>query len=185
MARDRTAKQIDDASTDGRLVRVVRKKGWDRLDGSILRSSTKWLLMAVEFDAGFNGHALIRRSDVRGLEAGPSAQFIQKALAAEGHWPLPELDGIDLASTQAVLRSAARVAPVVSIHYEQDHLGECLIGVPRDFGRRRFKLQTVGPSAEWDTEDSVFRYRSVSRIDLGGAYERRLAVVAGAAPGPI
>lgn len=184
MASDRTAKQIHDASVDGRLVRVVRRKGWDRLDGSIMRFSDKWVLMAIEFDAGFNGHAFIRRSDVRRVEAEPSAEFLQKALAAEGHWPLPGLDAIDLTTTKSVLRSAARLAPLVSIHYELDHPGECLVGVPHGFERRKFKLQNVTAAAEWD-EDSVFRYRSVTRIDLGGAYERRLAAVAGAAPCPV
>ena len=183
MGSDRVAKEIHDAARDGRLVRVSRRKGWDRLDGRIVCSSPKWVLMAIEVDAGFDGHALIRTADVRRVEADPSAGFIQKALAAEGQWPLPGLDGIDLATTQAVLRSVARVAPIVAVHYEQDHRDECLIGVPHDFERRKFKLQNITPQAEWD-EDSVFHYRCVSRIELGGAYERRLAAVAGAAPSP-
>ena len=172
-----------DAALDGRLVTVVRRKGWDRINGRIARFSTTWVLMAVEVDAGFDGHALIRRSDVRRVDPQPSAAFVQKALAAEGHWPLPGLDDIDLAATRSVLRSAAQVAPVVSVYYEQDHADECLIGIPHDFGRRKFKLQNVTPQAEWDG-DAVFHYRCVSRIGLGGAYERRLAAVAGAALSP-
>lgn len=183
MARDRTAKQIDVASSDGRLVRVLRRKGWDRVDGSVVRASAKWVLMALEVDGGFAGHALIRRSDVRRVEADTSAGFLQKALAAEGYWPLPGLDGIDLTSTKSVLRSVARVAPMVAIHYEQNHVDECLIGVPHDFERRKFKLQNVTPTAEWES-DSVFHYRCVSRIEVGGAYQRRLAAVAGIAPSP-
>lgn len=184
MVSDRTTRQIDDASMDGRLVRVVRRKGWDRVFGSIMRFSPKWVLMAITVDAAFDGYALVRRSDIRRVEDDPSDVFVQKALAAEGCWPLPGLDDIDLASTQAALRSAARVAPLVSIFYEQDHPDECLIGVPHDFKRRKFKLQNLTPAAEWETRDSVFHYRCVSRIDLGGAYERRLAAVAGAAPSP-
>lgn len=184
MASDRTLKQLHDASQDGRLVRVVRRKGWDRLDGSIVGFSAKWVLMAIEFDAGFNGHALLRRSDVRRVDGDPSAGFVQRALAAEGHWPLPGLDGIDMTTTKSVLRSAAQAAPLVSVYYEQDHVDECLIGVPHDFERRKFRLQNVTHAAEWD-DDSVFRYRSVTRIGLGGAYERRLAAVAGAAPCPV
>ena len=181
MPTERTARSIEKAARDGRLVRVVRRKNWDRLDGSIVRVGTKWLLMAIEFDAGFNGHALIRKSDVRSVWAYPTAGFAQKALVAEGHWPLPGLDGIDLTTTQSVLRSAAHVAPLISVFYEQHDPDDCRIGLPHDFRRRRFRLKLVTTAAEWDA-DTVFRYRSVSRIDLGGAYERRLAAVAGSAP---
>lgn len=182
MPRDRMLQRIERAATDGRLVRVTRRRGWDRLEGSIVAHSAKWLLLAVEFDAGFNGHTLLRVADVRRLDAVSGAAFVERALAAEGHWPLPRLDGLDLANTRAAIRSLTATAPLVSIHYEQDHPDECLIGVPRDFRRRRFRLQTVTPTAEWDREDSVFRYRSVSRVDVGAAYERRLAAIAGAPP---
>ena len=184
MAEARTDR-VDDAAADGRLVRVVRRKGWDRLDGSIVSVGGKWLVIALQVDAGFNGYALVRRSDVRRVEFDAKAGFVSKALAAEGHWPLPGLDGLDLATTQGVLRSTAQLVPLVSIHYEPQNPNACLIGVPHDFARRKFKLQTVTPTAEWEVEDSTFRYRSVSRIDLLGAYEQRLAAVAGASPRPV
>jgi hypothetical protein len=145
MHERRTLHRIDKAAGDGRLVRVRRKKGWDRLEGWIVAHSRKWLLMAVELDAGFNGHTLIRPSDIRSIEEGPSAKLVQQVLAAEEHWPLPRLAGIDLASTQTILTSLAEIAPLVSIHYEQDHPDECLIGVPRDFRRGKFRLRTSKP----------------------------------------
>lgn len=181
MAGDRNARRVEEASRDGRLVRVERKKNWGRLDGSILRSGPKWLLMAVEFDAGFDGHALIRKSDVRRVRPDPTAGFTQRALAAEGHWPLPGLDDIDLTTTQSLLRSAARVAPLIRVSYEQEDPNDCRIGMPHNFQRREFTLRLVTTAAEWDI-DTVFQYRSVSRVNLGGAYERRLATVAGPAP---
>lgn len=131
-----------------------------------MASSARWLLLAVEVDAGFHGHVLLRVSDVRRIAAAPNAGFVERALAAEGNWPLPRLD-VDLGSTEAALRSLAEAAPLVAVHYEQDHPAECLIGVPRDFRPRKFRLQTVTPAAEWDDEDAVLRYRSVSRIDVG------------------
>lgn len=181
MASDRTARRIEEASRDGRLVTVARRKSWDRLNGSIVHSGPKWLLMAIESNAAFNGHALIRKSDVQGVRSDPTAGFVQRALAAAGHWPLPGLDDIDLTTTQSLLRSAARVAPLIRVSYEQEDPSDCRIGLPHDFKRREFTLRLVTTAAEWDI-DTVFQYRSVSRIDLGGAYERRLAAVAGAAP---
>ena len=184
MASDRTARRIEKAASDGRLVLVARRKNWDLLSGSIVRLGQKWLLMAIELNAGFDGHVLIRRADVRSVEAvGYSATFVQRALDAEGHWPLPGLDGIDLTTTQAVLRSAAHLAPMVSVYYEQDDPDDCRIGLPHDFERHGFKLQLVTTAAEWDFS-TTFRYRRVSRLGIGGSYQDRLAAIAGAAPDP-
>lgn len=182
MPAARVGGRIDEAIAAGRLVKVTRRKGWDRLDGSIVSRSSKWLLVAIEYDAGFDGHALVRVSDVRRIQAYPSSTFIERALDADGHWPLPLLEGVDLSSTRAALRSRAASQPLLAVYSENDHPDECLIGVPRVFGRREFRLQNVGTDAEWDAEDSFHRYGSVSRIDVGNAYERRLAAVAGPAP---
>lgn len=160
---------------------ISRRKGWDRLDGVVTARSAKWLLLASELDAGFDGHVLLRVADVRRVEPVRSS-FVQRALEREGHWPLPTLDGVDLASTRAALRSLGASQPLVGVHYEYDHPDECLIGVPRGFGRRKFRLHNVTPEATWDPVDAVLRYRSISRIVVGGAYERRLAAVAGPAP---
>jgi hypothetical protein len=176
------SERIDQSIRDGRLVKVTRRKGWERLDGSIVACSSKWLLLAIEYDAGFNGHAVVRVSDVRRIEPYPSSNFIERALAREGHWPLPQLAGVDLSATRKVLESLGGSDVLVAIHYEQDHPNECLIGVPRGFGRKEFRLQNVGTNAQWDDEDSVHRYRSVSRIDVGNAYARRLAAIAGPPP---
>ena len=173
---------MGDAASDGRLVKVTRRKGWDRVDGSIVSRSSKWLLLAVECDAGFDGHALIRVADVRHVEAFPSDTFIARALENEGHWPLPGLEGVDLSSTRSAVRTLAESGALLAIYYERDHPDETLIGLPRTLGRKKFRLQNVNTEAEWDGEDATFRYGSVSRIDVGNAYERRLSAVAGLPP---
>lgn len=173
----RTVRHLEAASREGLLVRVVRKKVWDRVDGSVVGLGRKWLLMAVEFDAGFNGYACVRVSDVRRVEDYSTAGFAQRALAAAGDWPLPGLAGFELTATRSVLRSTARVAPLVRVYYENEDPDDCRIGWPHRFERRRFALKLVTTAAEWDA-DVVFDYREVSRIEFGGAYERRLAAVA-------
>lgn len=177
----RVLRRLDEAVAEGHLVKITRRKGWDRLDGVVQARSAKWLLLAQEFDAGFDGHVLLRVADVRRVQlASPS--FVPRALELEGHWPLPALDGVDLSSTRAALRSLAATQPLVGVHDEYDHPDECLIGVPRGFGRTKFRLQNVDTHATWDPVDAVLRYRSISRIVVGGAYERRLAAAAGPAP---
>ncbi|HEY0237920.1 MAG TPA: hypothetical protein VGC37_04685 [Friedmanniella sp.] len=182
MGKQRVLSRLREAADDGRLVRITRGRRWDRLDGSVVALGAKWLLLATEVDAGFDGHTLVRVADVRRVAASSSARFLERALRAEGHWPLPALDGVDVSSTRAALRSLSAISPLISVFYERAHPDECLIGVPRRYGRRRFRLQNVDPNAEWDEPDSAIRYREVSRIDVGGAYERRLAAVAGPPP---
>ena len=181
MPGNRVLRRLDEAVAEGHLVKIRRRKRWDRLDGVVQARSAKWLLLALVEDAGSAGHVLLRVADVRRVEPAPSS-FVQRALELEGHWPLPTLDAVDLSSTRAALRSLAATQPLVGVHYEYDHPDECLIGVPRGFGRRKFSLQDVTPDATWDPVDAVLRYRSVSRVVVGGAYERRLAAVAGPAP---
>lgn len=143
MSPAQLSKRIDTVASDGLLVKVTRRRGWDRLDGSIVSRSSKWLLLAIEYDAGFNGHALVRVSDVRRIQQYPKSSFVERALDREGHWPLPPLEGVDLSSTRTALESLAASGLLVAIHYEQDHPNECLIGVPRAFEGKRFKLQSA------------------------------------------
>lgn len=42
----------------------TRRRGWERLNGSIVARGSKWLLLAIKCDPGFDGHALMRVSDV-------------------------------------------------------------------------------------------------------------------------
>lgn len=181
MTGNRLLRRLDEAAAEGHLVRISRRKRWDRLDGVLQARSAKWLLLALVVDAGFDGHVLLRVADVRHVEPA-SSSFVRRALELEGHWPLPTLDGVDLSSTRAALGSLAATQPLVGVHYEYDHPDECLIGVPRGFGRRTFRLHNVTPEATWDPVDAVLRYRSVSRMVVDDAYGRRLAAVAGPAP---
>ena len=85
-----------------------------------------------------------------------------------------------------VPESLAAPEMLSAIHFEQEHPNECLIGVPRDFGRKKFRLQSVGTDAQWDADDSVhklsastphdsktelYRWAGVSRL---GDVSRRL-----------
>ena len=142
----------------------------------------EWLILAVQWEGGFDGHALIRVADVGHVETFASSTFITRALENEGNSPLPRLDGVDLSSTRAALRSLTEAGYLLSIHNERDHPDETLIGIPRNFGKKKFRLQHVDTEGTWEGEDATFRYRSVSRVDIGNSYGRRLLGVAGHPP---
>ena len=71
------------------IVRVNRHRGWDRLTGVVLDQGAKWVLMALDQDAGFNGYVAIRLDDVRRVAVPASAGFLRSAYLAERTWPPP------------------------------------------------------------------------------------------------
>jgi len=123
-------------------VRVVRRRGWDRLDGCVIASGTKWFAMAVEVDAGFNGFAIARIEDVRGITTASNSRFLKRALALEHNWPLPELTNLSLDTTRAMVHSARRLFPLVTVFYERGHADEWRSSP--DFCRRARPGQRAG-----------------------------------------
>ncbi len=183
MAAAKAWKRISAAFADGSLVRVSRRKGWDDFDGSVVGMGRTWLLMATtDASAGFSGFDALRIEDVRKVVPVWNADFLQAALALEGHWPLPKLDEVDLSSTRAVVESLGQQYPLLSVHDERTRDDERFIGVPGDFRRKSFRLHEVTPRATWDHPPSRWTYREVSSISVGDRYEDRLWQIAGGPP---
>jgi hypothetical protein len=62
-----------------------------------------------------------------------------------------------------------------------------VIGVPNvgavcGSGKRTVRLREISPGAEWEKDQSSWKRRKISGVDLGGCYERALFDVAGPAP---
>lgn len=183
MARQRLRRAIGEAQR-GEVVQVTRHRAWDRLTGVVLEQGNKWVLMALDQDAGLNGYCAFRLDDVRRVKVPPSAGFLRSAYMAERTWPPPPLPGVELDSTRGLLRSLSTSSPLVTVHYEHQHPDECLIGRPIHLRRRSFVLQNIDARAVWNGNDTGFRYREVTRFEVGGAYEQRLLTVGGPAPDP-
>jgi len=130
--------------------------------------------MAVEYDAGFNGHSILRARDVKRVRTNPPS-FAPRALEVEGHWPMPPLDQVDVSgSTRTLVTSLPGLDELVAIHYEASHPDECLIGVVSRAGNRKVTLQTIDTQAHWDHEASKIAYREITRFDIGDPYLQRL-----------
>ena len=50
------------------------------------------------------------------------------------------------------------------------------------FRRQSFLLRTIDPSVVWGGDNVQVRYRVISRLEIGGAYKRRLAAIGGHRP---
>ena len=178
----RLRQQLTNANEQGRLVQIVRHKEWDRLDGCILGVGNRWILLAVESDAGFHGHSAIRISDIKKVKGMKSTRFTVDALRSEGHWPMPDLPGVDLTSTRTLVETVTTAGPLFAVFDEHDCSDACLVGTPTHFRPRNFTFLEITPRATWAGKTTTIKYRRISRIDVTDPYLTRLSRIGGAPP---
>lgn len=185
MAKDRVRRRVREAEKDGQLVRIRRSRDWDDLDGVVVAHGPKWLLLAVEFDAGFYGHCVMRIRDITHV-ADQRPNFVAQALAGEGHWPMPSLDQIDVSgSTKNLITSLMTLDRPAAYHYEVRDPHSMLIGRQVRNDRHIVRLHTIDTHARWDDLRKI-RYRDVTRVDVDNPYLQRLLRICGNHPsGPI
>jgi hypothetical protein len=179
-------KRLHDAQAHGDVVRLRRTiRGTCDESGWIAMVGAKWMLMAATDDqARLDGFIALRVRDIARIDRDTSSGFIRQALELQGQWPPPDVPaGIKLDRTRDAIASLAAASPLVTLHCERRWRDECYIGVPVGWKRRSVELLDVTPDAEWDPDPRVWRLRDVTRVDVGGHYERMLHAVAGPPPG--
>ncbi len=176
-------RHLERSASGSEFVRVIRRgRHLDKLDGVVVSLGRKWLAMALDDDAGFDGFAVIRSRDVCRVEPLNNGRFLRDSWALQGHWPVPYVGDVVLERTREMLPGLSRLFPVLTMHYEYDDPHACLIGVPLRCRRHSFTLQTIDPDAQWNEWVTTFRYPEVSRVDVATAYSRRLLDVGGPPP---
>ena len=161
-----------------RLSRSIRRS--DKLDGFVVGLGQGWVLLAVlDHNIYLNGFAAVRVADVKKVNrrGGPDS-FVGKALTARGEWP-PTGANVDLDDLAELVRSAAEVAPLVTLHLEAEDPTVCFIGRPVRLTSRSVHLVQITPEAEWDNEPTKWQFTDVTRVDFGGRYEEALSLVGG------
>ena len=129
-----------------------------------------------------NGYLALRLSDVsRVKRCGGPDDFVGRALAARGEWPPAPVD-VDLDSVAGLIKTAADVAPLVTLLVEEDDPNVCFIGRPVRFTDRSVRLLEITPKAKWAQRPTKWAFKDVTRVDFGGRYEDALAVVGGPPP---
>jgi hypothetical protein len=81
-----------------------------------------------------------------------------------------------------MLQCLASQAPTVTVHVENDEPGVCFIGVPMEWTDGALWMQEISPRATWDDTLSKWRFRHITRVDVGASYEAALYEVAGPPP---
>jgi hypothetical protein len=170
---------LTDALASKRLTRLRRSVEPGDVDGFVVALDRHWMLQLLVSDGiRYNGFQAFRLRDIESVEhPSPRDAFYRQVLRLR-RLRRPRMPKADLSSTEALIRSAARHFPLVTIHLEITDPDVCYIGRPVEVTASSLQLLEVSPDAEWDDEPTRYRTRDVTRVDFGGSYEDALALVA-------
>ena len=179
---DARSTKLAAALRDKTLVKFARPRAYrdGSVNGYVLDVGPRWFLLALVGEGiRFNGFQCFPLSDVRELQVPhPYAAFAEAALKKRRERlprkPRVRLDGLD-----ALLVSAGRAFPLVTIHREKVDPDYCEIGRVVHVNGGRLSLLEINPDATWDAEPKQYRLRDITRVDFGGEYEEALHLVGG------
>lgn len=174
-------KQLAKAHRNRFLVRFSRPFEPGTVNGYVLGIGPKFFLLALVSDGiRLNGFQCFRLSDVRELCVPDEyAAFHEAALRKRGQ-RFPKKPSVNLGSLAALLLTAGRAFPLVTIHRENVDRDVCWIGRVTGVRNSRVTLREIGPDALWDDQLGTYRLGEITRVDFGGDYEDALYSVAGA-----
>lgn len=175
----RRSTQLAAAMHDHRLVRVSQKFDDFPACGYILDVGPRFFILAVVSDRiWFDGFECFRIGDVRDVRPDPNATFVQAALKKRAE-RRPRKPRVSLTSIEALLLSAGRAFPLVTIHRDQADPDACWIGRVLDVNRGRLSLLEINPDATWDDTPTEYRLSEITRVSFGADYENALSLVGG------
>ena len=158
--------------------------GW--VHGFLVEMSAEFALIAEVSDSmRFDGFLVIALSDLTHAEEDPSREFVEKALQLNGE-ELRAPAGFRLDDWAGVARSAASIAPVISVNMLDDETGEAsYIGKLEGFQADALTLREIDPNARWYPDTGDYEFTDIGSIGFGTAYMDTLFRVAGAPPDPL
>lgn len=169
------------------LVRFVRPfdEGWSTI-GFVYAVGPKFFMFASIDGSSmrFNGFECYRVVDARQLEVPcEHGDFFLAALRKLGERRLNK-PAVNLESAEQIIRSVARLYPLINIHRENINSDVCHIGKVVQIANGQLQLLEITPHAKWEREPTVYRLNQITRIEFGGGYERALHLVGGT-PKPV
>ena len=170
-------KELEGARGREALIGVTRGFDGRTWRGFVAGLDGDWVLMHVLSGPTMrlNGYVALRVADLTEIE--DDETFAPLALRLAGERPRPQLDLL-LLDLPGLLSSATPLFPLLAIFREKTPTGGCYIGKIADLGRKKFALRVVNRGGEWVDEPYKFRYKDVTRIDLGDGYLDALWLVA-------
>jgi hypothetical protein len=168
-------------------VRILRERIQPgMIHGYVIALSRDFALVAEVGDAiRFDGYLAIAIADVTSLDVDPAREFVEKALALRGE-TLVVPEGFRLDDWSAIARSAATLAPVISVNMIEDDEGEIsYVGQVVETDAHGVVLRELDPNASWYPDTGAYEYEAIGSIGFGSGYLDALWQVAGTPSGPM
>jgi hypothetical protein len=133
----------------------------------------------------FDGYIAIAIADISTLEADPAREFVDRALALRGE-TLQVPAGFRLDDWGQIARSAAALAPLISVNMLEDDDGEIsYVGQLVDADANAVVLRELDPNAAWYPDTGAYEFEAIGSIGFGSGYLEALWQVGGAPGGPL
>lgn len=156
-----------------------RKKNLGRISGYVVDvSESLILLQRFDWDTfQLNGYSVICSDDIASYRFFDKKKYWQ--FRAIQHLKLkPKAPaGISASSLPVLLKSAAKIFPLLTIHRDKINNEVCYIGKLTAVSHKTFTIEDLNCNAEW-TGSRQFRFADVTMVDFGGGYENALAATA-------
>ncbi|MEO8459783.1 MAG: hypothetical protein ABI451_04585 [Dokdonella sp.] len=154
--------------------------------GFVIGLSREYCLIAEVGDSmRFDGYVAVAIADLSLAETDPSAEFVLKALALRNE-ELAIPKDFELTDWTTIARSAAKIAPLLSLNMVEDDEGEVsyvgqLVGVESE----GLILRELDPNAAWYPDTGGYEFESIGSIGFGNGYLDALWQVAGSPGDPL
>lgn len=155
------------------------------IHGYVVGLSRDFCLIAEVGDAmRFDGYVALAVADISALEADPSREFVDKALALRGE-QLVVPEDFRLDDWAAIAQSAAACAPLISVNMVEDDEGEIsYVGQLDAVEREALVLRELDPNAQWYPDTGAYEFEAIGSIGFGSGYLDALWQVAGSPADP-
>jgi hypothetical protein len=156
------------------------------IHGYVVGLSRDFCLIAEVGDAiRFDGYIAVAVADISLFEADPAREFVDRALALRGE-ALRVPEGFVLDDWATIARSAAAIAPLISVNMLEDEDGEIsYVGEVVDVDANALVLREIDPNAAWYPDTGAYEFEAIGSIGFGSGYLDALWQVAGGPGGPM
>lgn len=171
MKGEKIDRRLAASMTDGRIVTVVRDAFELMLtDGFVLDASSDWIVLHRLADgAHLDDVVMVRRKDVSRVWFRDDDAYHHRAITGLGV-EVASYDGAGRETTKDLLEAPTANGTIVALHMEG------LVGEPLVVGRilkmrtKSLDFHYVGRDGRWAKDTERWRYRDITRIELGGRY---------------
>lgn len=168
---------------DGRIATIVRD-AFDLTftDGFVIAMTGDWVVLHSLDGVYLDGIVMLRRQDISRVLFRDDDAYHHRAIAASGE-KVTEFTCGDGGGAPELLSAADDRADIVAVHFEVLEGEPLIVGRLIDLRKKSFDLHFVGRDGVWVDDVDRWRYRDLTRIEVGGRYLDALNKFADPYPG--